>query len=426
VQSFDGDAMLVKAAQQWTFDALWPVLDGIKMRKVFIPCGFSGLFDPDYTAYFIDLPEILKKFDQLIFYSENYRDIEFARVNGLTRMSILTNGASELEFDVVADEKFREKHAIADRDFVFITVGAPIASKGHREAAEAFALLDTGGRTATLILNGNWPNLEADWPRSSTCVVILRAMTGPFWAMVVPKINLAREGLRLLRERGLRAFAAGVGRRWSRMRSKKCMATTTAGGGSVSTERGENAANQVETFSDLIVRIRSQPKKRVLRTNFSRPDLIQALMSADLFVFASHVEYSPLVLFEAVAAGTPFLSAPVGNAEEIAQWTGGGIVFPAEKDVRGFTRVDPMVLTSEMARCMSEPERLKELGNVGKINWRKHFTWSTIAQQYEAILSGHVGGCRPTKPKGSTLPEKPVERRNIAHRAEPSASARLQ
>src|SRR5262245_4975053 len=27
--SFDGDAILIKAAQQWSFDALWPVLDQI-------------------------------------------------------------------------------------------------------------------------------------------------------------------------------------------------------------------------------------------------------------------------------------------------------------------------------------------------------------------------------------------------------------
>src|SRR5258708_31146995 len=36
---FDADAILIKAAQQWTFDALWPMLDQIKARRVFIPCG---------------------------------------------------------------------------------------------------------------------------------------------------------------------------------------------------------------------------------------------------------------------------------------------------------------------------------------------------------------------------------------------------
>src|ERR1700675_386224 len=44
VLNFGADAILIKAAQQWTFDALWPVLNKIKARKVFIPCGFSGLY----------------------------------------------------------------------------------------------------------------------------------------------------------------------------------------------------------------------------------------------------------------------------------------------------------------------------------------------------------------------------------------------
>jgi len=49
VVGFGADAILIKAAQQWTFDALWPVLDRITARKVFIPGGFSALHEPDYA-----------------------------------------------------------------------------------------------------------------------------------------------------------------------------------------------------------------------------------------------------------------------------------------------------------------------------------------------------------------------------------------
>ncbi len=86
VREFDGDAILIKAAQQWTFDALWPMLDQIKARKVFIPCGFSGLYEQAYRQYFSQMPEILAKFDHLIFYAESYRDIDFARACGLSRL----------------------------------------------------------------------------------------------------------------------------------------------------------------------------------------------------------------------------------------------------------------------------------------------------------------------------------------------------
>src|SRR4029079_8072505 len=45
VEEFNADAILLMAAQQWSFDALWPVLDKIGARKVFIPCGFSCLYE---------------------------------------------------------------------------------------------------------------------------------------------------------------------------------------------------------------------------------------------------------------------------------------------------------------------------------------------------------------------------------------------
>ena len=46
------DVLLMKAAQSWTFDALMNNLEKIKKRKVFIPCGFSGLYYPYYKSYY--------------------------------------------------------------------------------------------------------------------------------------------------------------------------------------------------------------------------------------------------------------------------------------------------------------------------------------------------------------------------------------
>ncbi len=107
VSSFDGDAILIKAAQQWSFDALWPVLDAITVRKVFIPCGFSALYEPAFAGYFAKMPDILRKFDHLIFYSETYRDIDFAKAHGILNYSIVPNGASEADFDRTADGRLR-------------------------------------------------------------------------------------------------------------------------------------------------------------------------------------------------------------------------------------------------------------------------------------------------------------------------------
>ena len=134
------DVVMIKAAQQWTFDALWPVLSKIPGGKVFIPCGYSCLYEPDYATYFRELPAILRQFDHLIFYASEYRDIHFARQHGLTNFSIIPNGASEVEFGVTPDPSFRHRYGLCDQDFLFLTVGSPARMKGHCEIAEGSSL----------------------------------------------------------------------------------------------------------------------------------------------------------------------------------------------------------------------------------------------------------------------------------------------
>lgn len=62
----------------------------------------------------------------------------------------------------------------------------------------------------------------------------------------------------------------------------------------------------------------------------------------------------------------------------------------AAKDQRGYTRVDPQVLSMEMARCMKAQDLLNKLGAVGRERWRKYFTWGVVTNYYEAILSGKI------------------------------------
>src|SRR5258708_38266483 len=114
-----------------------------------------------------------------------------------------------------------------------------------------------------------------------------------------------------------------------------------------------------------------------------RPDVIRAFLESDLFVFASKVEYSPLVLFEAAAAGTPFLTVPAGNAAEIVRWTGGGQLCPAEVDEKNYVKVSPAVLAAEMQRNMTSPALLKPFEAPGQQAWRGRFTLATNTQAYE-------------------------------------------
>jgi glycosyltransferase involved in cell wall biosynthesis len=368
--SFDGDAIMIKAAQQWTFDALWPVLDQIKARKIFIPCGFSSFYEPSFKDYFRRLPDILRKFDHLIFYAEHYRDIDFARANGMANFSIIPNGASEVEFgrETRKDGRLREELGIPLTDLVFLTVGSPVNAKGHDVVEEAFAKVDLGGRNATLILNGNWP------PKRFTVEYFRRVIKR------VTNVSSIREGVRLFREFGIggvmaRLFPASPRDRTQLMKPSDAAAPMT-GGASIEAQASASSA--------------APARKTVLRVDLPRSKVIDAFFEADLFVFASKVEYSPLVLFESAAAGTPFLTVPAGNAGEIVQWTGGGWLCPADVDGRGYIKVSPTVLAREIEKGLRTPDHLCELGAAGRQAWLDRFTWAKIAQSYESVLRGEM------------------------------------
>lgn len=317
------DAVLVKAAQQWTFDAMTPVLDRLRGRKVFIPCGFSGLYEPSYADYYRRMPGWLAAFDDLIFYASSYRDIDLARKHGLKRLHVVPNGADEREFRGVCDGGAREALGVGPEEPLLLTVGTLIAGKGHWEVLRAFELARLPG-PATLVLNGNDPYAGAG---------------GGLRKLLAHVRN---------RKAPLRWLASGLNRRF----------------------RGQ---------------------KRVVVVDLPRERLIRTYAAADLFVFASAIEYSPLVLFEAAAAGTPFLSSPVGNAREIAEWTGGGWVYDAPTGRDGRARVDPAVLAARIEGCLALGSGLRAVGADGRRRvFDGGFTWEAIVPRYEEILAGRA------------------------------------
>jgi glycosyltransferase involved in cell wall biosynthesis len=330
---------MIKAAQQWTFDALIPVLDSIRKPKVFVPCGFSGLLESEYANYFQDMPQWLGKFDRLIFYATDYRDINMARRHGLERLAVIPNGADEREFAASPDRSFRDRHGVKQDAFLVLTVGSMTGLKGHVEVAQAFEKCDFGDRHACLILNGNTP------PRKSASGVVgLRS-----------RIRGMLEGLGL----GSCLERLGYARR---------------------------AVPFPDQVARIVARINSMPGRQALVCDLPRQELVQAYLNSDLFVFASKIEYSPLVLFESAAAGLPFLSVPVGNAAEIAQWTAAGVICPAEVDSSGYTNVDIEVLAAEISRLARETGRLADLGKNGRCNWEQRFTWGKISRLYERLF----------------------------------------
>jgi L-malate glycosyltransferase len=340
----DIDVIMFYAAQQWTFDAAWPVLKEIDAKKVFVPCGYSGLYNENYTEYFSELVGILKHFDRAIYHAENYRDINFSKQHNIKNELVIPNAADIKEFSVSKDLNFRDSISVDQDALIFLTVGTMTGSKGHLELVQAYAKLKLNGRKSALILNGNQP--EFNGKNSSIMKKIVGLLKQYGWIYTAKhlfKSILIRCGLYY------------------------------------------GTSNSIAGWAQKINKTQA-PDKKVIIVDMPRDRLVQAYLNADLFVFASNIEYSPLVLFEACAAGLPFLTVPVGNSKEIIKWTGGGELCEAPVDEYGFTKVEPLDLAIKIQEMASSPLKLDTLAKRGLEMSNKRFNWDSISKEYEQLF----------------------------------------
>lgn len=135
--------------------------------------------------------------------------------------------------------------------------------------------------------------------------------------------------------------------------------------------------------------------KRLLIASFPRCETVAAYKEADLFLFPSHVECSPLVLFEANAASTPFLTTDVGNAKEIIEWTGGGLLLPTTLRENGESMADVNGTVRMLEELYSNPLKLRGLAEAGRRAWQDRFTWEAIARRYEELYTRLIHGEGP-------------------------------
>lgn len=132
------------------------------------------------------------------------------------------------------------------------------------------------------------------------------------------------------------------------------------------------------------VRVLSRGRHRALLLDPPRDAVVDAYFAADLFVFGSRVECSPLVLFEAAAAGLPAITVPVGNSAEIVGWTGGGVVIPA-RHRKGLVRGSSARMADAIDTLLADRDRRAELGASAREAWRRHFTWESVTGRYEQV-----------------------------------------
>ena len=147
------DVIVNFAAEQWSTDVILPILNQIKAKKVFVPTGFNSLNDKRYFNYYEMMKRYIFGYDVVVFLSNNFRDINFAKEIGIKNYQIIPNGADEKEFenDLIVD--IRKKLNILDTQFLILHVGSHTGIKGHEELIKIFKKSKL--RDAVLLIIGN-------------------------------------------------------------------------------------------------------------------------------------------------------------------------------------------------------------------------------------------------------------------------------
>lgn len=300
------DIIMNYAAQQWTTDLTFSVIDQLNAKKVFVPCGYSGLYDPAYTEYFKKLPSILKKYNKVVYLSNDYRDINFAKKHGIKNGVVIPNGADEREFDLlqkVNKSELFSKYGIPKGNKIILNVSNHTGAKGHKEAVKAFKSAKI--KNTSLVLVG-------DINKHSGCY------TSCFRSAMISKAKYYITGSR----------------------------------------------------------------KTIHMLSLDRASTIKFYTICDIFFFLSNIECSPLVLFESAAAGKPFISSDAGNAREIADWTGAGLIADSYQSKSGYTNVNVQDATTLIEELIHNEALSKKMGRIGRSTWRKRFTWRKISRDY--------------------------------------------
>ncbi len=136
-------------------------------------------------------------------------------------------------------------------------------------------------------------------------------------------------------------------------------------------------------YSYWFLRILEKLKgKRIVFAELNREDTVSVFREADLFLFPSNVECSPIVLFECMAAGIPFLASPAGNTEEIIRWTDAGWILPRQESTDGWVKIDIKKSVKVFSEIVSDRQQMKIKCKRGHEIWMRKFTWEIITDQY--------------------------------------------
>lgn len=143
------DIVFIYAAQQWTFDLIFPIIDQIEAELFFAPCGFSKLNSTFYKSYYLKLPKILKKFKVNILHSENYIDTMFFKRNKIQNKVFIPNAAD------LPSKKLVTQHKHSSSEIFKITNISNIRPAKGQDIAMLVYFFSNLKQKSKLIIYGN-------------------------------------------------------------------------------------------------------------------------------------------------------------------------------------------------------------------------------------------------------------------------------
>jgi len=121
---------------------------------------------------------------------------------------------------------------------------------------------------------------------------------------------------------------------------------------------------------------------KIIVPTLTRSETVQLFFESNLFLFLSNIECSPLVLFEAAAAGLPVATVEVGNTKEIISWLQCGVILKTSNNDLGYSCIQYESAIKQITRMIKNKTDLINVGKRARTTCLDTYTWNSISDTY--------------------------------------------
>lgn len=114
----------------------------------------------------------------------------------------------------------------------------------------------------------------------------------------------------------------------------------------------------------------------------SHPEVLEMVSRADLFVMPSvrddrgNVDGLPIVVLEAMAAGTPVVASDLAGMPLAVDHGQTGLLVPEK---------NPQALAGALVELLADPERARRMGAAGRFKVVEELNWDAVAKRHDAL-----------------------------------------